>query len=82
MTKWEIVIGLAAVIVPSIVTLISIGWLSKANDRAHAGINERITTVDEQSVRRDDAHRGALESIARDVSYIAGRQVGQQDRKP
>ena len=60
---------LAGVVVPTA----AIGLTAWLNHRAHKGITDRIDGVDGRSVQRDDAHRTALESIARDVSFIAGR---------
>ena len=76
---------LAAVVVPTAAVAFT-AWL---NHNAHKGITNRIDGVtnridgvtnridgvDERSVQRDAAHRHALESIARDVSFMAGRQA-------
>ena len=43
------------------------------NEQAHA-------TIDDRAERRAEAHRAALESIARDVSFLAGRQA-ERDRQ-
>ena len=45
------------------------------NERAHAAITENVKAVDDRAERRSKAHRAALESIARDVSFLAGRQA-------
>ena len=52
------------------------------NERAHAAITENIKAVDDRAERRAEAQRAALEaqratleSIARDVSFLAGRQA-------
>ena len=64
-----------------------IGDMRTETREAHAGINERITAVDERSERRHDSHRAALdaqrtalESMARDVSFMAGRQAERDHR--
>lgn len=76
MTEWGL--GLAAVVAPTAAVALT-AWL---NHRAHVAINQRIANVDARAERRAeaderqaDAHRGALESIARDVSFLAGRQA-------
>ena len=43
------------------------------NERAHTAITENIKAVDDRAERRAEAQRAALESIARDVSFLAGR---------
>ena len=43
------------------------------NEQAHA-------TIDDRAERRAEAQRAALESIARDVSFLAGRQA-ERDRQ-
>ena len=45
------------------------------NERAHAAITENIKAVDARAERRAEAHRAALEAIARDVSFLVGRQA-------
>ena len=61
------------------------------NRDAHAGIVTRIDGVekrldgkiegvDTRAQQRDDAHRAALESVARDVSFMAGRQAERDNR--
>jgi hypothetical protein len=67
---------LAAVVVPTAAVAFT-AWL---NHNAHKGITNRIDGVDERSVQRDEAHRQTLESIARDVSFMAGRQT-ERDRQ-
>lgn len=62
---------LAAVLVPTF----AVGFTAWLNSRAHTGITKRIADVDVRSVARDEAHRATLESIARDVSFMAGRQA-------
>ena len=46
----------------------------------YGGRQQRVEDVDQRSVQRDEAHRQALESIARDVSFMAGRQA-ERDRQ-
>lgn len=49
---------------------------SDARDkRAHAAITENVEAVDDRAERRSEAHRAALEAIARDVSFLTGRQA-------
>ena len=59
----------------------------KENREAHAAITENVKSVDERAERRAEGHRTALEghrtaleAIARDVSFLAGRQA-ERDRK-
>ena len=54
--------------------------LDAKNERAHAAITENIKAVDDRAERRAEAHRIALEAIARDVSFLAGRQA-ERDRQ-
>ena len=69
------------------VTALGVGLTAWLNHNAHKGITTRIgdvdqraEDVDQRSVQRDEAHRQALESIARDVSFMAGRQA-ERDRQ-
>ena len=71
MTGQEIWMTLAGGAIPTAAVAFT-AWL---NHRAHAGIVKRIEGESKSSVNRDDAHRQALESIARDVSFMAGRQA-------
>ena len=73
---------LAAVVVPTVAVGLtallhhrSIGRLDAKNEKAHAAITENVKAVDTRAETRSDAHRTALESIARDVSFMAGRQA-------
>ena len=65
------------------------------NEQAHAAIDDRaerpitanVQAVDDRAERRAEAHRAALEahrtaleSIARDVSFLSGRQA-ERDRQ-
>lgn len=57
------------------------------NERAHAAITENIRAVDERAERRAEAFRLALEkqaatleAVARDVSFLAGRQAERDAR--
>ena len=64
------------------------------NERAHAAITENVRAVDERAERRAEAHRLALEAhrlalekqgatlqaVARDVSFLAGRQAERDAR--
>ena len=68
---------IAAVAVPTLAVAFT-AWL---NHRAHEGITRRIDGVDDRAGRRDEALRTAVESIARDVSFMAGRQA-ERDRGP
>ena len=61
------------------VTGLGVAFTAWLNHRAHEGITTRIDGVDGRAVQRDEAHRLALESIARDVSFMAGRQA-ERDR--
>ena len=61
--------------------------LDAKNERAHAAITENVKAVDDRAEQRSEAHRAALEaqratleSIARDVSFLAGRQA-ERDRQ-
>ena len=69
---------LAAVVVPTLAVAFT-AWL---NHNAHKGITNRIDGVDDRAVRRDEAHHQALESIARDVSFMAGRQTERDQAAP
>ena len=62
------------------------------NERAHAAITENVRAVDERAERRAEEHRLALEkqgatqgatlgAIARDVSFLAGRQAERDARE-
>ena len=75
MDDQEFWLTLAAVVVPTLAAVVSALLLHRSNRDAHAGIVQRIAGVDQSSVGRDEAHRRALESIARDVSFMAGRQT-------
>ena len=82
-------LGLAAIAVPTLAVVVSMILNARAareNSRAQEGIVHRIDGVDQRSLARDDAHarsldahRSALEALARDVSYMAGRQA-ERDR--
>ena len=54
--------------------------LDAKNERAHAAITENIKAVDDRAEQRSEAQRATLESIARDVSFLAGRQA-ERDRQ-
>ena len=54
--------------------------LDVKNERAHAAITENIKAVDDRAEQRSEAQRATLESIARDVSFLAGRQA-ERDRQ-
>ena len=80
MTDWgaQDWLTMAAVVVPTA----AVGLTAWLNSRAHSVIttrigevDQRVNDVDVRSVARDEAHRAALESIARDVSFMAGRQA-------
>lgn len=60
---------LAAVVVPTCAVLVTSAITALWNSRAHDGITKRIDGVDARSLQRDDAHRAALESIARRVIH-------------
>jgi hypothetical protein len=68
---------IAAAVVPTLAVAFT-AWL---NHNAHKGITTRIEGVDRRSVQRDNAHRQALESIARDVSFMTDRQVERDNRR-
>ena len=52
------------------------------NEQAHAAITENVKAVDDRAERRSEAHRAALEAIARDVSFLAGRQAERDRHRP
>ena len=54
--------------------------LDAKNEQAHAAITENIKAVDDRAEQRSEAQRATLESIARDVSFLAGRQA-ERDRQ-
>ena len=54
--------------------------LDAKNEQAHAAITENIKAVDDRAEQRSEAQRAMLESIARDVSFLAGRQA-ERDRQ-
>lgn len=84
MTTPELLLGLAAVAVPTLAVVVSMVVNARAtreNSRAHDGIVQRIDGVDQRSLARDEALRLGVESIARDVSFMAGRQA-ERDRRP
>ena len=64
----------------AVVTGLGVAFSAWLNHRAHQGITTRIDGVDERAMQRDEAHRQALESNARDVSFMAGRQA-ERDRQ-
>lgn len=73
---------LAAVVVPTAAVGLtawlhhrSIGRLDAKNEKAHSAITENVKAVDNRAETRADAQRTALEAIARDVSFMAGRQA-------
>ena len=82
-------ITLAAVLVPTLAVIITAVLNSRAHDgitKRIDGVDSRVGEVDTRAERRADAqrvtldsHRSALESIARDVSFMAGRQT-ERDR--
>ena len=79
---WNLAVALAAVVVPTIAVVVSSVLAHRArhadraeNRDAHAGIVKRIEGVDTRSQQRDDGHRTALEALARDVAFMAGRQA-------
>lgn len=51
------------------------------NERAHAAITENIRAVDERAERRSEAQGATLAAIARDVSFLAGRQAERDARE-
>ena len=63
------------------VTGLGVAFTAWLNHKAHAGITTRIDGVEGRSVQRDEAHRQALEAIARSVSFMAGRQT-ERDQQP
>ncbi|MCY4025206.1 MAG: hypothetical protein OXH75_02695 [Acidobacteria bacterium] len=73
----DAMLAIATVAVPTLAVAFT-AWL---NHRAHEGITRRIDGVDDRAARRDEAVRTAVESIARDVSFMAGRQA-ERDRGP
>ena len=82
----ELLVGLAAVLIPTLAVVVSawpnhraFGAATRENSRAHEGIVQRIDGVDQRSLARDEALRSGVESIARDVSFMAGRQA-ERDR--
>ena len=83
-----IVIPLAAVTLAAARFIVSrMDRAEDKNERAHAAIIENIRAVDERAERRAEAHRLALEklgatlgAIARDVSFLAGRQAERDAR--
>ena len=68
-------IGLAGVIVPTAAVGLA-AWLNhRATESTNKSINRRFNDVD----RRAESHGEALQAIARDVSFMAGRQA-ERDR--
>ena len=74
--------------VPALAAIVSAIVLYRSNRDAHVGIVNRIADVDRQSCERDETlsralngNRKALESIARDVSFMAGRQAERDNRR-
>ena len=65
--QWLAVAGIA---IPTLAVAFS-AWL---NHHAQKDISQHITDVDRRAENRSDAHRQALEAIARDMSFMAGRQ--------
>lgn len=45
------------------------------------GVTTRINAVEEGSRQRDEARRRGLESIGRDVAFLAGRQAERDQRE-
>lgn len=81
----ETLLAIAAVAIPTLAVAFT-AWL---NHRAHEGITRRIDGVetridgvDNRAERRDEALRTAVESIARDVSFMAGRQAERDRGRP
>ena len=115
MGEWSIVLGLAAMVVPTAAVIVTALIQHRANRDAHSGIVARIEAVEERAEKRTqaaeeraekradalaatlanseeraekradalaatlDAQRQALEAIARDLSFLAGRQA-ERDR--
>ena len=92
---WSLAVSALAVVVPTLAVGLT-AWIAhrarladRAENRdAHAGIVERIEGVDQRSQQRDDAlarsldgHRTALEAVARDVAFMAGRQAERDQGK-
>lgn len=93
MSTEELVLGLAAVIVPTIAVIVTaiVGAIVERRGRtdtnarirrAQRRVNtvgkramQRIDAVDERAVRQAEAHQQTLESMARDLSFLAGRQA-------
>ena len=73
--SWSVVLGLTATVVPTAAVVI-VAWIQwRANDRAHAAIGRRIEAAEARAEKRADAQADALQAIARDVSFLAGRQA-------
>jgi len=88
MEEWSIVLGLAATVVPTAAVIVTALIQNRANRDAHSGIVARIEGVEARAEKRADAlaktldaQRQALEAIARDLSFLAGRQA-ERDRNP
>ncbi|MYN65014.1 MAG: hypothetical protein F4X11_08300 [Acidobacteria bacterium] len=81
-------LGLAATVVPTAAVIVTALIQNRANRDAHSGIVARLEGVEARAEKRADAlattldaQRRALEAIARDLSFLAGRQA-ERDRNP
>lgn len=88
MEEWSIVLGVVATVVPTAAVIVTALIQHRANRDAHSGIVTRIEAVEARAERRADAlaatldaQRQALEAVARDLSFLAGRQA-ERDRNP
>ena len=55
--------------------------LTSRIDGLEQGLTSRINAVEEGSRQRDEARRRGLESIGRDVAFLAGRQAERDQRE-
>ena len=95
MTDASFWLALAGAAVPTAAVIIAAVLQYRANRDAHKAIGERIADVDSRAERRAeaferrmdaqtariDAQTETLHAIAREVSFLAGRQA-ERDRRP
>lgn len=80
MTIPQAVLTLAGLAITLAALVVGLIWKldaknTEANRDAHKKIGESIKAVDDRAERRDNRIQAAVSSIARDVSFPAGRQA-------
>ena len=80
MTIPQAVLTLAGLAITLAALVVGLIWKldaknTEANRDAHKKIGESIKAVDDRAERRDNRIQAAVSSIARDVSFLAGRQA-------